>query len=167
MSVNPYCRNGIKICRRYFTNEDVNADGVVSYQRNDFSHIFDRLDERLRRVPQRVSLLWIYWQPVSCAACCVLSYEDASLERLLSWWATSLKEMYPSANVMQTAFQIADIPVHQFMINTREVVHIKLICEISRSPVFAVDYLIPKGVYARELRSIESSIGSIQIVNNE
>ena len=132
-----------------------------------FSHIFDRVDKQLRRVPQRVYLLWIYLQQTSGAACCVSSYEDASLEKLLVWWATNLKEMYPSANVMQTSFQIADIPVHQFMINTRDVVHIKLICEISKSPLFAVDYLIPKGVYVRELRSTESSIGSIQIVNNE
>ena len=46
-------------------------------------------------------------------------------------------------------------------------VYAELFCAVSKSPMFAVDYLIPKGVYTRELRSIKSSIGSIQIENDE
>ncbi len=72
--------------------------------------------------------------------------------------------MYPTTEVLRTTFLKDGFVVHRFMVSTREVVHIKLICQASKNPVFAVDYLIPKSVYEKELRSIESSIGSIQLL---
>ena len=125
------------------------------------------LNAQLRQGQEHVSLQWIFWQESLGAACCVSSDDKASLDGFVNSWASILKGMYPSAKVLRTAFLKDGLLIYQFMIDTREIVHIKLIFKSDENPVCAVDYLIPKNVYMKELRAIESSIGSIQIVNNE
>ena len=132
-----------------------------------FSNIFDNVAKRFSQVHERGSLLSIYWDP-RVGAVCVVSVDDRlSLDLFLSSWSEVLAEMYGSSEVLRTTFSIAGIPFHQFMVSTRDVVHIKLICAHTKRSIFAVDYLVPKAVYAKVLRSIESSIGSIQVVNND
>ena len=56
--------------------------------------------------------------------------------------------------------------VYQLMVVSSNFVLIKLICDAPENPVFEVDYVVPRGVYEMELRSIESSIGSINLITN-
>jgi len=52
----------------------------------------------------------------------------------------------------------------QYIITTAEVVLIKLIFNV-RDFYYQLDYIIPKSIYEENLKSIESSIGSI--LNNK
>ncbi len=56
--------------------------------------------------------------------------------------------------------------VHQLMVNTSQYVLIKLFLDSPDIPVFEVDYVVPLEVYGKELRAIESSIGSIRTLKN-
>lgn len=63
---------------------------------------------------------------------------------------------------MKDAFRI-----HQLMVIDANFVRIKLICDAPETLVFEVDYRVPKDVYQTELRAIESSIGSINLIHKK
>ena len=62
---------------------------------------------------------------------------------------------------MKDAFRI-----HQLMVSAADFVHIKLICDAPETLVFEVDYRVPRDVYPTEMRAIESSIGSIDLITH-
>jgi hypothetical protein len=52
--------------------------------------------------------------------------------------------------------------VLQFRVVDAREVHFKLLIRRPRTAPFQLDYVVPRGVYERELESIESSIGSLR-----
>ena len=70
-----------------------------------------------------------------------------------------LSEQFNIENVPFDIFDIHQVPIRQYLINAKEVVIIKLF--ISANTDYQLDYIIPKNIYEKELKKIESSIGSI------
>jgi len=70
-----------------------------------------------------------------------------------------LKSQFSTENINVSQIDINNTPVKQFMISNTNHIVIKLF--ILGIPNFQVDYIIPKGVYERELEKVESSIGTI------
>ena len=76
-----------------------------------------------------------------------------------------LSEQFKVDDIMLDNFKIHQVPVKQFLINTKDVVIIKLF--ISDNVDYQLDYIVPKKVYEEELKKIESSIGSINTIKGE
>jgi hypothetical protein len=70
-----------------------------------------------------------------------------------------LSEQFNIENVLFDIFDIHKVPIRQYLINTKEVVIFKLF--IWANTDYQLDYIIPKNIYEKELKKIESSIGSI------
>ena len=71
-----------------------------------------------------------------------------------------LSEQFNIENVPFDIFDIHKVPIRQYLINAKEVVIIKLF--ISANTDYQLDYIIPRNIYEKELKKIESSIGSIK-----
>jgi len=107
---------------------------------------------------------WIFFNNQSQAMCVVSKLDLVDIaqgEKVLK----ELKEAYrlklSDATVQSAIFLKDDFRVHQLMVNSSKSVIIKMLLDAPEVPVFEVDYVVPRQVYARELRAIESSIGSI------
>ena len=124
----------------------------------------DKFTQGLQMVPR-----WVFVNEGSLAMCVVSSLEgvngipdEAALESL----ETAYHDEFPKATIQRTIFMKDAFRVHQLMVATSNFVLIKLICDAPESPVFEIDYFVPKDVYEAELRPIEPSIGSIRLITN-
>ena len=70
-----------------------------------------------------------------------------------------LSEQFNLKHVPFDIFDINQVPVRQYLINAKEFAIFKLL--LSASTDYQMDYIIPKNIYKKELKKIESSIGSI------
>ena len=70
-----------------------------------------------------------------------------------------LSEQFNIEDVPFDIFDIHQVPIRQYLINAKEVVIFKLF--IAANTDYQLDYIIPKKIYEKELKKIESSIGSI------
>ena len=110
---------------------------------------------------------WVFLNEGSGAMCVVSklnSVEIAPDETLLETLTIAYQNQFPNATVRQAIFVKDAFRVHQLMVIATDFVRIKLICDAPETLVFQVDYHIPRDVYETELRSIESSIGSINLI---
>ncbi len=113
---------------------------------------------------------WIFLNEDSQAMCVVSKLNGVEIapdETLLKTFTTAYQNQFPKATVQQAVFIKDAFRIHQLMVIATDFVRIKLICDAPETPVFEVDYHIPKGVYQTELRSIESSIGSINLIEKK
>ena len=132
-----------------------------------FAQIVSKVD------PQRIPGLqmvprWIFLNESSRAMCVVSQLSDIDIapdEALLKTLTTAYQNQFPNATVQQTIFTKDAFRIHQLMVIAADFVRIKLICDAPETLVFEVDYHIPKDVYQTQLRSIESSIGSINLIH--
>ena len=111
---------------------------------------------------------WIFLNESSRAMCVVSKLNGVDItpnETLLKTLTTAYRNQFPNATVQQTIFMKDAFRIHQLMVIAADFVLIKLICDTPETLVFEVDYHIPKDVYQTELRSIESSIGSINLIH--
>ena len=112
---------------------------------------------------------WIFANEGSRAVCVVSRLEDVqgSLdETVLKSMETTYRARFPEATIQRTIFMKDTFLVHQLMVATSNFVLIRFVCADPESPVFEINYFVPKNVYESELRSIESSIGSIKSLTN-
>ena len=124
----------------------------------------DTLTQGLQMVPQ-----WIFLNENSQAMCVVSRLEGGAVppnDTLLKTLETAYRTQFPKATVQRATFLKDVFRVHQLMVGTSDFILIKLICNAPESAVFEVDYVVPRDVYKTELRSIESSIGSITLITN-
>ena len=123
----------------------------------------DKLTQRLQMVPR-----WVFVNEDSRAMCVVsrLEGEKVSLDETLKTLETAYSTKFSKATVQRTIFMKGVFRVHQLMVGASDFVLIKLICDAPQIPVLEVDYVVPKDVYEAELRSIESSIGSINLITD-
>ena len=113
---------------------------------------------------------WIFLNEGSRAMCVVSKLDGVEIapdETLLKNLKTAYQNQFPNATVQGTVFMKDAFRIHQLMVVTVDFVRIKLICEAPETLIFAVDYHIPKDVYKTELRAIESSIGSINLIHKK
>lgn len=110
---------------------------------------------------------WIFLNEGSGAMCVVSKLNSVELapdETLLKTLTIAYQDQFPNATVQEAIFMKDAFRIHQLMVIATDFVRIQLICDAPETLVFAVDYHIPRDVYQTELRSIESSIGSINLI---
>ena len=132
------------------------------------TQVISKLDTQFTPQALQMTPRWIFLNESSRAMCVVshLSGMDSSPdEALLKTLTTAYQNQFPNATVQQTIFMKDAFRIHQLMVIAADFVRIKLICDAPETLVFEVDYHIPKDVYQTQLRSIESSIGSINLIH--
>ena len=132
------------------------------------SEVIDRLGDTLTQGLQMVPR-WVFLNENSQAMCVVSRLEGGAVppnDTLLQTLETAYRTQFPEATVERAIFMKDAFRVHQLMVGTPEFVLIKLICNAPKNLVFEVDYVVPRDVYGTELRAIESSIGSINLITN-
>lgn len=110
----------------------------------------------------------IFLQEKSKAICIVSKVDWTGIvpdETLLQNLTIAYQKQNPKATVKQGVFKKDAFRIHQLMVITSEFILIKLICDSPETLVFEVDYRVPIEVYKSELSGIESSIGSIALIN--
>ena len=133
------------------------------------TQVINKLDIQLMPGLQMVPR-WIFLNESSRAMCVVSKLNGLNIapdETLLKTLTTAYRNQFPNATVQQTIFMKDAFRIHQLMVIAADFVLIKLICDAPETLVFEVDYRVPKDVYQTELRSIESSIGSINLIHNQ
>ena len=130
-----------------------------------FAQVVNKLESQ--PTPQDLQIVprWIFLNEDSRSMCVVSELNGVEIapdEILLETLTTAYRNQFPNATVQQTVFMKDAFRIHQLMVIAADFVRIKLICDAPETLVFEVDYRIPRDVYQTELRSIESSIGSIQ-----
>ena len=133
-----------------------------------FAQVINKLDIQLTENIQLVPR-WIFLNESSRAMCVVSKLggvEIAPDETLLNNLITAYQSQFPDATVKQAIFMKDALRIHQVMVIGADFVLIKLICDAPETPIFEVDYHISKDVYKTELKAIESSIGSINPIEN-
>lgn len=133
------------------------------------AQVTNKLDTQLIQGIQMVPR-WIFLNESSRAMCVVSELNGVEIapdEALLKTLETAYRSQFPKATVQQTIFMKNAFRIHQLMVIAADFVLIKLICDAPETLVFEVDYHIPKDVYQTELRAIESSIGSINLIDKK
>ena len=134
------------------------------------AQVVNKLD--IQPTPQdlQITSRWIFLNETSRAMCLVSrlnGVEIAPDETLLKNLKTAYRNQFPKATVQGTVFMKNAFRIHQLMVIATDFVHIKLICDEPETLVFEVDYRVPRDVYQMELRAIESSIGSINLIHKQ
>ena len=110
---------------------------------------------------------WIFFNEDSRAICMVSTFNNVNVapdETLLKTLTIAYQNQFPNATVRQAIFLKDAFRIHQLMVIATDFVRIQLICDAPETHVFEVGYHIPRDVYQIELRAIESSIGSINLI---
>ena len=124
----------------------------------------------LQQISQELQVIprWIFFNESSLSMCIVSRLESVSIApdaTLLKNLKTVYQNQFPEATVQGTVFMKDAFRMHQLMVIATDFVLIKLICDAPETLVFEVDYRVPRDVYQTELRAIESSIGSINLIH--
>ncbi|RKU11757.1 hypothetical protein C6501_12085 [Candidatus Poribacteria bacterium] len=133
-----------------------------------FVQVVNKLDSQLTE-DIKLAPRWIFLNEGSRAMCVVSKLDGVGIapnETLFNDLTTAYRKRFPNATVEQTIFLKDVFRIHQLMVVAADFVLIKLICDAPETLVFEVDYRIPRDVYQIELKAIESSIGSINLINN-
>ena len=132
------------------------------------TQVINKLDIQLMPGLQMVPR-WVFLNESSRAMCVVSKLNGLDIapdETLLKTLSTAYRNQFPNATVQHAIFMKDAFRIHQLMVIAADFVLIKLICDAPETLVFEVDYRISRDVYQTELRSIESSIGSISLITN-
>ena len=132
------------------------------------AQVISKLDAQLATPELQMVPRWIFLNEGSRTMCVVSKLNGVEIapdETLLKTLSTAYQNQFPNATVQQAIFMKDAFRIHQLMVIAADFVLIKLICDAPETLVFEVDYRVPKDVYQTELRSIESSIGSINLIH--
>ncbi len=100
---------------------------------------------------------------------CFLSTFESELlaDDILNYYSNELKTSNEDIQFNEGSFSHNGFDFHQFIFTKDEFITIKLIAEDGQQKNFMIDYILPAESYEELLRSIESSIGTINKTNNE
>jgi hypothetical protein len=89
---------------------------------------------------------------------------DPEMDRghVLQEFTNTLADRPEGSAARQTDFMKDGIHMHQFLIQSDEIVNFKFLMFTKTDALFQLDYVVPRNVYPAEIKAIESSIGSIQ-----
>lgn len=126
----------------------------------------------IQPIPQELQIMprWIFLNEGSQAMCVVSRLKGMDIapdETLLKTLETAYQSQFPNAIVQRAVFMKDAFRIHQLMVIATDFVRIKLVCDAPETLVFEVDYRVPRDVYQTELRAIESSIGSINLIHKK
>ena len=142
-----------------------------AWEKTDDTMLTQVIDQVSPHITQGLQMVprWVFLNEQSRAICIVSRLEGIEItpnDTLLQSLETAYLDKFPKATVQRTAFLKDALRIHQLMVGAPDFVLIKLICDAPESLIFEVDYVVPRNVYETELRAIESSIGSINLINN-
>ena len=89
-----------------------------------------------------------------------INYDGNLLHSLDSSYFNALQYNFSTKNVVLGEFNYNGFDVIQYIITTPEIVRIKLFI-INLSNYYQIDYIIPYYLYRKNIKFIESSIGSL------
>jgi len=89
-----------------------------------------------------------------------VDYDGNIINSLDSSYFNALKNNFSTKNLVLWKFIYNSLDIIQYIITTPEIVRIKLFI-INLNDYYQIDYIIPYSLYEKNLKSIESSIGSL------
>ena len=89
-----------------------------------------------------------------------VDYDGNILNSLDTSYFNALQNNFSTKNVVVGKFIYNEFDIIQYIITTSELVRIKLFI-INLNDYYQIDYIIPYSLYEKNLKSIESSIGSL------
>ena len=95
---------------------------------------------------------------------CFLSIFNSSsrAEQTITYYLNELRTSNENYQTNEGSFSHNGFDFHQLIFTKDELITIKLIATNSEDKNFMIDYILPAKAYENELRSIESSIGTIK-----
>jgi hypothetical protein len=75
-----------------------------------------------------------------------------------------LQNKFSAATIKKGEFTKDNLKFVQFLIQKENLITFKLLFQNSQNELIQFDYIVPKENYVSEVKSIESSIGSIKII---
>lgn len=76
-----------------------------------------------------------------------------------------ITDQFTEEEVKTTDFMKDEIHFYQYLIQKDDVVNFKFVFANTADEMFQIDYIVPTSVYLQESRAIESSIGTINLIN--
>jgi hypothetical protein len=104
------------------------------------------------------------------STCCVLSRWGGPAAGDSTWKAAGLRTSqsmsarFQGAEIKESSFAYRGFRLRQYLVTTADQVMFKILAHRPGSAVIQLDYVAPKAAYAREVKAIESSIGSLRSV---
>jgi len=99
----------------------------------------------------------------SCT-CFVTTFKSSLLAKdIIENYLNDFRLVNHKIDLNEGSFSHNGIDFHQIVFNKEDFTSIKLIANVIDQKVFTIEYVVPTQYYEEELRSIESSIGSIKI----
>ncbi len=95
---------------------------------------------------------------------CFLSTFDNELlaRETIGNYINEFKMNSPDMKLNEGSFSHNSLDFHQFIFTKDDIITIKLIAAKNEHEVFMIDYILPTRYYEKEIRAIESSIGTIK-----
>ena len=85
-----------------------------------------------------------------------------SFEEQMRGYSAVLADRFAGDSLRQTQFLKDDLHIAQFLVQPEGLVNFKLVFEAEPDGLLQFDYVVPRAQYPREVKAIESSIGSIR-----
>ena len=110
----------------------------------------------------------IFMDSQKAAFCIISKFENvASSESLKNKYINLLKEKFQKDKISLAKFEYHTFKFDQLLIMNKERIIIKLIITMENNKMLILDYIIPAELYQENLRAIESSIGSLNLLKEE
>ncbi len=90
--------------------------------------------------------------------------EARTLGEQVARYSALLADQDSTATVRQDDYLKDDIRMAQFLVQTDDFITFTLFFASSRDGVIQFDYIVPRAMYPEQVKAIESSIGSIQVL---
>jgi len=97
-----------------------------------------------------------------CFVSAIKSQSNDNNKNIIKIYKERIKDKFINSNIKEGIYKITNIVVHQFTIMNQNMVTIKLILALEDSDPIVVDYMMPLQIYRKNLRAVESSIGTIK-----
>lgn len=97
-----------------------------------------------------------------CFVSAIESHAYNDNESIIKIYKEKIKNKFINSNIKEGIYKIKDIIVHQLTLMDQNMVTIKLILNPEASDPIVVDYMMPLQIYRKNLRAVESSIGTIK-----
>ncbi len=150
-----------------FSNDKVGISlripkGWKGLSKKDFSNIKDKLKEKNI---EGITPLQFYINKEKGNICTISTFEkEKKIKTVVKEYKERLKKYFPDSKITYTSFYKDDIKFYQFQVVNQKFINIKLFLIGKYKNIIQIDYIVPVVHYKDELKSIESSIGSIKII---
>jgi hypothetical protein len=128
---------------------------------------FDSLNQVLERPDDAVPLQphYVFLDAATGSLCSVTTVhfvDKPAFDIVIDRYGQLLAAQFPEDALRRGLFDKDGIRIAQFLVQPEGRVVFKLLFEAAMGNVLQFDYIVPSAVYAAEVKTIESSIGSIQ-----